>query len=121
MAKLMVNIFFNGEFMKQPILFVTIALMTIFFSVLTFAETTTMEIAGMHCGGCQKMVTKAVCADAKISATVSECKVTVDTEKQIGTLVLKSKEQKTIDLVAVEKAIQSAGEDYKIIKKTTLK
>jgi copper chaperone CopZ len=97
---------------------ITIAL---FFSQFALAETTTLTVEGMHCGGCKKMVTKAVCNDKKISEALSDCTVSVNEKTQIGTVILKTKEAKTLDLQLVETAITSAGEDYKIIKKETVK
>ncbi len=102
--------------MKSFIVFITMAL-----SITALAETATFTVEGMHCGGCKKMVTKAVCNDTKISATLSECKVTVDEKTQIGTVILKSKDTSKIDTALVETAITSAGEDYKVSKKEIVK
>jgi copper chaperone CopZ len=98
--------------MKSMILFITFAL-----SITAVAETATFTVDRMHCGGCRKMVTKAVCDDSKIAATVSECTVTVNEKTQTGTVILKSKDTTKIDTAAVEAAITSAGEEYKVSKK----
>ncbi len=97
------------------------AIVTMALSITSFAETATFTVEGMHCGGCKKMVTKAVCNDTKISATLSDCKLTLDEKTKIGTVILKSKDSVVIDTVAVETAIKSAGEDYKISKKEIVK
>ncbi len=102
--------------MKSFIVFIAMAL-----SITAAAETATFTVEGMHCGGCKKMVTKAVCNDTKISAMLSECKVTVDEKTKIGTVILKSKETSKIDTAAIETAITSAGEDYKVSKKEIVK
>lgn len=83
-------------------------------STIALAETATFKVEGMHCGGCKKMVTKAVCNDKKISETLNKCDVSVDMKKEIGTVVVESKENLTLDKAAIQAAIQSAGEDYKI-------
>lgn len=92
-------------------------LTTTLFLGSAFAETATLTVEGMHCGGCKKMVTKAVCNDSKIAETLASCTVTVNEKTQTGTVVLKSLDTKTIDMASVEKAINVAGEDYKIVKK----
>jgi periplasmic mercuric ion binding protein len=97
---------------KYAVAFTTLAL-----SISALAETATFTVEGMHCGGCKKMITKAVCSDSKISATLSECKVTLDEKTKTGTVILKSKETAKIDAAAIETAITSAGEDYKVSKK----
>ncbi len=102
----------KDETMKSTLLLITTLL-----SITAFSETATLTVDGMHCGGCKKMVTKAVCNDSKISESLSECSVSVNEETQKGTVILKSKESKTINIAAVEAAITSAGEDYKVSKK----
>jgi hypothetical protein len=62
------------------------------------------------------MVTKALCKDAKIAETLASCDISVDEKIEQGTIVLKAKDSKTIDMAAVEAAITGAGE-YKISKK----
>jgi hypothetical protein len=94
----------------------TLLLITTLLSVSAFSETATLTVDGMHCSGCKKMVTKAVCKDAKIAETLENCEVTVDEKIEQGTVVLKAKDSKTIDMAAVEAAITGAGE-YKISKK----
>ncbi len=95
----------------------TLLLITTLLSVsAAFSETATLTVDGMHCSGCKKMVTKAVCKDAKIAETLENCDVTVNEKIEQGTIVLKAKDSKTIDMAAVEAAITGAGE-YKISKK----
>ena len=94
----------------------TLLLITTLLSVSAFSETATLTVDGMHCSGCKKMVAKAVCKDAKIAETLETCDVTVNEKIEQGTVVLKAKDSKTIDMAAVEAAIAGAGE-YKISKK----
>ncbi len=94
----------------------TLLLITTLLSISAFSETATLTVDGMHCSGCKKMVTKAVCKDPKIAETLENCDVTVNEKIEQGTVVLKAKDSKTIDLAAVEAAITGAGE-YKISKK----
>lgn len=94
----------------------TLLLITTLLSVSAFSETATLTVDGMHCSGCRKMVTKAVCKDAKIAETLETCDVSVNEKIEQGTVVLKAKDSKTIDMAAVEAAITGAGE-YKISKK----
>ena len=93
-----------------------IVMLVTLLSITAAAETATFTVTGMHCGGCEKMVSKAVCDDKKISTTVSDCKVTVDEKTKIGTVILKSKDAVKIDVAFVEKTILGTGEDYKISK-----
>lgn len=80
-------------------------------------KTATLTIEGMHCGGCKKMVTKAVCEDAALAPNFESCEITnLDTKTQIGTMVINYKKDATIDIDSVEKAIHTAG-DYKLTKK----
>ncbi len=80
-------------------------------------KTATLTIEGMHCGSCKKMVTKAVCGDAALAANFETCEITnLDTQTQIGTLVINYKKDATVDIDSVEKAIKTAG-DYKLTKK----
>ena len=99
--------------MKQ---FFTILLLSVITSI-TVAETATITVEGMHCGSCKKMVTKAVCNDKKISADIAECKVSLNEKSKVGTIVLKSKTDKKIDMAAVETAITTTDSDYTISKK----
>lgn len=94
----------------------TLLLITTLLSVSAFSETATLTVDGMHCSGCKKMVTKAVCKDAKIAETLASCDISVDEKIEQGTVILKAKDSKTIDMAAVEAAITGAGE-YKISKK----
>ena len=97
------------------------AIVTMALSITSFAETATFTVEGMHCGGCKKMVTKAVCNDTKISATLSDCKVTLDEKTKTGTVILKSKDSVKIDTAMIETKIHAAGENYKISKTEIVK
>jgi copper chaperone CopZ len=88
--------------------------MLVFLTAGAMAETATFKVEGMHCGGCKKMVTKAVCNDKAIAATLDMCEVSVDSKKKIGQVSVISKPESKLDMKAIETAIQSAGEDYKI-------
>ena len=80
-------------------------------------QTATLTVEGMHCGGCKKMVTKAVCEDAALAPHFQSCEITnLDTKTQIGTLVINYKKDAPVDIDSVEKAIKTAG-DYKLTKK----
>ncbi len=103
--------------MKQSIVLLLLTIIT----SITQAETATITVEGMHCGGCKKMVTKAVCNDKKISEDIAECKVSLNEKTKIGTVILKSKETKSVNMSLVETAIMGAGEDYKISKKEITK
>lgn len=86
-------------------------------SLATDHQTASLTIEGMHCGGCKKMVTKAVCADAAMASNFESCEITnFDPKAQIGTLVINYKKDAAMDLDSVEKAIKTAG-DYKVTKK----
>ncbi len=78
--------------MKSLILLVFLA------SSFTFAETRTIPITGMTCGGCVANIKKAVCKDLKFSR--ENCKV------KIGELSVTADQ---IDMAAITAAIQEAG------------
>lgn len=99
-----------------------LALSTLLISLTSFAESAKLTIEGMHCGGCKKMVTKKVCEDAAMKPTFETCAVTsLDTKKQIGILEITFKKDAHADLAALEKAITTAGEDYKLTNKEITK
>ena len=98
--------------MKKIILLVVINLTGSVFALA--ADTATFSVKGMHCNGCKKMVTKAVCQDPKLSETFSECKVSVDQKAEVGTVNVIARADKKLDLEAVQAAIQSAGSEYVI-------
>jgi copper chaperone CopZ len=111
--------------MKQTLAF--LSLMTLFVTSFTFAadakstipdgHTATLTIAGMHCGGCKKIITKSVCEDVTLASSFQSCEITnLDTKKQIGTMVIKYKKEASVNIEGIEKAIHNAG-DYKITKK----
>ena len=84
-----------------------------------FAETTTLKVEGMHCKACKKSVTSKVCNSEEISLNLEKCTVEFNAKTKIGTVTLVSKENKKIDVAAVETAITAAGSDFKVIKKET--
>ena len=77
--------------------------------------TTDLLVEGVHCAACTKMISKKVCADAKLSEDFESCGVTVvDSKKQIGKISLRLKEGKTLDQAALDAAVKSAGDNYKV-------
>lgn len=77
------------------------------------SESTDLLVEGVHCAGCTKMISKKVCADPKLSESFESCGVTlVDSEKQIGKISLRLKDGKTLDTVALDEAVKSAGDKY---------
>jgi copper chaperone CopZ len=74
-------------------------------SSLSFAETKTIPITGMTCGGCVAAIKKAVCTDLKYSKAncqvkIGELKVTAD----------------HVDMAAIESAVKEAG--YEVASST---
>ncbi|MES2803576.1 MAG: hypothetical protein V4654_13870 [Bdellovibrionota bacterium] len=79
----------------------------------TTQDTTDLMVEGVHCATCTKMISKKVCADAKLSENFESCGVTVvDSKKQIGKISLRLKEGKTLDTAAIDAAVKSAGDKY---------
>ena len=75
-----------------------------------FAETTTYNVEGMHCGSCAKAISAQVC---KIQG-IEKCDVTV------GKVVITPKAGSTITQAQVQTEMSKAG-DYKITGATTAK
>ena len=88
-------------------------------ATFAFAETTTLKVEGMHCAACKKSVTSKVCNSEEISLNLEKCTVEFNAKTKIGTVTLISKENKKIDLSAIETAITDASADFKVIKKET--
>lgn len=83
------------------------------------AETATLSIEGMHCGGCKKIVTKKICENAELATSFESCEISaLDTKKQIGTLTVSLKKGSKLDTDKIEKLLSEAG-DYKITKPAT--
>lgn len=77
-------------------------------------STTDLMVEGVHCAACTKMISKNVCADAKLAESFESCGVTVvDSKKQIGKISVRLKEGKTLDQAAITTAVKAAG-DYKV-------
>lgn len=77
--------------------------------------TTDLMVEGVHCAACTKMISKKVCADPKLAENFESCGVTVvDSKKQIGKISLRLKEGKTLDTAALDAAVKSAGDNYKV-------
>lgn len=78
-------------------------------------STTDLMVEGVHCAGCTKMISKAVCADSKLAESFESCGVTVvDSKKQIGKISLRLKEGKTLDTAAIGAAVKTVGDTYKL-------
>ena len=93
-------------FFMKTLIFVSL----VFGSLIVSAETTTLQVQGMHCGGCKAAIEAKVC---KIDG-LKTCNVElVDKKKQIGKLVLTSADGTTLDLAKIEAALTEAG-DYKL-------
>ncbi len=91
---------------------ILVLLSMISFSFLAHAESAKITVAGMHCGGCKKIVTKKVCENPQI--TFISCDVTVDVATQTGTVTITSKKGVPLNMSAIQSSITTAGEDYKI-------
>lgn len=80
----------------------------------TTDTTTDLIVEGVHCAACTKMISKKVCADAKLAESFESCGVTVvDSKKQLGKISLRLKEGKTIDTAALDTALKAAGDNFK--------
>lgn len=81
----------------------------------TTETTTDLIVEGVHCAACTKMISKKVCADAKLSENFESCGVTVvDSKKQLGKISLRLKEGKTLDTAAIDTAVKAAGDNFKV-------
>lgn len=76
----------------------------LFFTSAAFAESTTYNVEGMHCGSCAKAIKAQVC---KMDGLES-CEVT------LGKVVIAPKSGVTISQDQIQAAISKAGE-YKIV------
>jgi hypothetical protein len=85
----------------------TLLSLFIFASTFASAETTTMDIKGMHCGSCEAAVRKAVCKNKDFKGLFESCEPSVvDADKELGQLKLVTKAPLTTEQKsAVEKAI----------------
>lgn len=78
-------------------------------------DTTDLIVEGVHCAACTKMISKKVCADPKLSENFESCGVTVvDSKKQLGKISLRLKAGKSLDAAALDAAVKSAGDNYKV-------
>lgn len=92
------------------------------FATASTSYTNEYTVEGMHCSGCKKMITKKVCEDATLSAQFESCQVELtDKEKQIGKITIRTKDHKPVNFAELEKAVKSAGEDYKLSEKLSQK
>ena len=91
----------------------------LFFASLSFGETSTFTVEGMHCGACKSMVQKSVCDDPAIKSAAAKCSVSFNEKTKLGVVTLVSKTDQKIDVPAVETAITTTDSAYKITKKET--
>lgn len=85
-------------------------------SLSVFAGTTTYTVSGMHCGGCEKMITKAVCENAEMKSTYTSCKVKlIDEKKQVGQITFETTDTQKIDQTQVQTLLSATDDGYKII------
>lgn len=91
----------------------------LFFASLSFGETSTFTVKGMHCGACKSMVQKSVCDDPAIKSAAAKCSVSFNEKTKLGVVTLVSKTDQKIDVPAVETAITTTDSAYKITKKET--
>ena len=73
---------------------------------------TTIKINGMHCGGCKSIVNKAVCESASLKPRLKKCDISVDQKIQVGTMIIEPVEGEKLDIEALKKTIEAAGDDY---------
>lgn len=69
----------------------------------SLAETYKYELSGMHCGACKKAISSMVCK----TPGVKICHV------DMGSMTLTSEDGKTLDHVAIKKAVQEAADKFK--------
>lgn len=85
-------------------------LSALLFSQMTFAETITYDVAGMHCGGCVKMIQSKVCT----MSGIEKCDVSM------GKVVISPKTGISFTNEQIQAAVAKAG-DYKITGSKTSK
>lgn len=86
-------------------------------SSFAFAETATLSVSGMHCGGCKHEIKAKVCEAAGAKDTYESCTVEfTDQKKQKGEIKIVTKKDAKVDLAAVKAGVKAAGEDYKVTK-----
>lgn len=86
----------------------SILLITLLFGLSAFAEMTTYNVEGMHCGSCAKSIKKEVCT----MKGIEKCEVTQ------GKLSITPKAGVVISQEQVQTALSKAGE-YKIAPEKT--
>lgn len=77
-------------------------------SLNAMAETATLNIKGMTCSSCVKMIQSKVCD----MDGIADCKV------EVGSVVLTSKDGTKIDLEKVTEKIKEAGKHYSVVSST---
>ena len=91
-----------------------------FTSLFAVADTTTLTVEGMHCGGCKKMISEKVCEDAALKPSFESCKVSItDSKKQTGKIEIVTKKDAKLDLAKIKEGVKAAGDDYKVTKEET--
>lgn len=82
-------------------------------SPLAKAETETLNVKGMHCGGCAKAIEDTVC---KIEGLKSCSVKLTNAKKQEGQILIEKADGQPVNKDEVIKALQQAG-DYTLIPK----
>lgn len=91
-----------------------IASVFVLFSLQAHAETLTMNIEGMHCGGCTAAVEATACKDKGYKSCKAEI---VDAEKKLGRIIIETKRGEKVDLSKVTadvKATKYTPKDHKV-------
>ncbi len=82
---------------------------------LIASDTTTYEVKGMHCEGCQAMVKQQVCA----LPAIENCEVRlVPKKKNTGMISYSVKTGETLDEATIAATIKKAGDEYTLNTKT---
>lgn len=80
--------------------------LTLTVALPAFAENLHLKISGMHCGACQQAVEKKICEKDKYAKC--EAKI-INSEAQIGELVIESKPGQTLATADILKNIEKIG------------
>lgn len=74
------------------------------FSSLVLAKEVTVEVKGMHCGGCEGLVEEALEGVPGVTSVKADAKA--------GRAVLQMSDEAKLDAAAIEKAVTTAGKRY---------
>ena len=107
-AEVMLNLQKKGvQIMKNLLKSLTYGIaLTGLMTTFSFAETTTLQVSGMHCGGCQSAIESAVCKNGNYV----KCEAKIDNpKKQMGSITLETKDGEKLDLAKIQSEIKDAG------------